>query len=142
MLFRLDAHQLDDDANGIAGTEHGSLQHRVDAEQVCDVPERPIRSLEGTNGLPGDDPQGADGRQLGGEHFGHAVGEVLVLRAPSQVLQRQDRDGTDGLADGAHAVAGLGSGVCRLRICFNQPFGLGRWFDPDTPRRVRSANRS
>jgi hypothetical protein len=62
VLLGVNAHELDHDANPIAGAQDGSLEHRVDAEQVREVPQRPIGSLEGTDRLPGNDPQGPDAR--------------------------------------------------------------------------------
>ena len=88
MLLRFNAHELDDHANPVPRTEDRSLEDCVHAEEVSHVPERPIGSLECTHGLPGNDAEGTDSRELGGDHLGHAIGEVLILGPPGEILQR------------------------------------------------------
>jgi hypothetical protein len=84
------------DPHPVAGPEDRPLNHCVHAQLAADLGERRLRALVAQGGRPRDDAQCGDPRQVTDERVHHAVGEVLLLGVPREVLEGQDGDRVNG----------------------------------------------
>ena len=95
--FRVD--ELDVDAQAIPAALDASLQHITDVQLAAD--RRRIESLafQREGGVARNDEGPGNTRQIGGEAFGEAVDQILLLQTAADIDEGQDKDrkvGPDG----------------------------------------------
>ena len=83
--------QLADDANVRADSTDAALEHVAHAEFAPDLLHVHGPALVGEAGTARDDEEGPHARQRGDDVVDHPVGEVLLLRVATEVLERQHR---------------------------------------------------
>lgn len=124
LLARLGIDQLHGDAQTIATTTNGALDHIGDPELGSHFADIDETTLVGEGRLAGDDEEIANARQRRGDLLDDAIDEIVVLLA-AQIVERHDDDG--GLLPLArHRGGGVifhGRDGCRWRHlggCFDQ----------------------
>jgi hypothetical protein len=97
-------HERGRDAQTLARSAHGALEHGVDAQLPRDVADVGLRSFEGEHGAASGDVQAWHLAEARDQLVGHAVREVFVVGTATTVDERKDSD---------RAVA-----LCRCRAGF------------------------
>src|SRR5207237_1220046 len=72
---------------------HRAFEHVAHAELLADLLRIDGLALEGKGGVARDHEAVADARQIGGEIFGDAVGEIVLARIVREVCEGQHHDG-------------------------------------------------
>jgi len=81
--------------NVIAVAHHGTLQDRIDVQDLRDLRKRLFRIPELHDRLPRYDPQRADLGEVADQGVRHPIGEVLVSAIARQIRQGEDGDRLD-----------------------------------------------
>ena len=93
MRARLRVDQLRVDAHAGSVALHRAFEHVAHVELLADLLGVEALALEGEGGVARDDEAVADARQVGGEVFGDAVGEIILGRIAGEVGEGQHHDG-------------------------------------------------
>src|SRR4029079_16879899 len=75
------------DAGSASHPAYAPLEHISDAQLAADLPGIDGPALECECSVPGDDEASGDSRQIAGQIFGDAIGEVLLARIATQVAK-------------------------------------------------------
>src|ERR1700694_601615 len=73
MMARFDGYQLHIHPNSVATPLHRALEHVADIQLSADLLEIYGLPLVGKRGVPSNDEQAADARQVGGQALGHSI---------------------------------------------------------------------
>ena len=111
MVAGLAVDQLGVDPHPVAGLADAAFEHMGDIELARDLADIESLALERECGVPGNDREGRDLREVGDDVVGYPVAEIFLLRVAAQIDERQhaDRDPTRGLAFDLSRSARFGS---------------------------------
>ena len=80
MRARFGVDELGVDAHPVLVALHRAFEHVAHPQLLADRLGVEVLALVGEGGIAGDDGAVADARQIGGEVFGDAVGEIILGR--------------------------------------------------------------
>ena len=89
--FRVD--ELRVDAHPVLVALHRAFEHIADAKFLADLLGVDALALVGEGGVARDHEAVADAREIGGEVFGDAVGEIVLARIAGEIGEGQHDDG-------------------------------------------------
>jgi hypothetical protein len=96
MLAGFDIDQLHVDAQPAAAALHAAFQHVAHIEIPADLLQIGGLALVGERGAAPDHESAGDARQIGGQAFGDAVGEIFLLGIAADIGEREHDDRQPG----------------------------------------------
>ena len=93
-------------AHALSRLADAPFEHVAHAELASDLFHVNRLALEREGGIARDHERAGQPRQLGGEIFGQAIDEIVLISIPSEICERQDHDRQLGYADRADRYIG------------------------------------